>query len=60
VGASLAVDYTLRNPLVLMNVWILVGAAIAASEVPDAPDVIPAPQTRGVELGGVLVTGGAP
>jgi O-antigen ligase len=31
VGASMAVDYTLRNPLVLTTVWLVVGLAVAAA-----------------------------
>ncbi|MGH3383392.1 MAG: O-antigen ligase family protein [Nocardioidaceae bacterium] len=36
VGACLGVDYTLRNPLVLTMVWMLVGIALAASQLSES------------------------
>jgi hypothetical protein len=52
LGVSMAVDYTLRNPLVLATAWLVVGLAMAAGRlgenaVEGADDVAHLPVTSG-------------
>jgi putative inorganic carbon (hco3(-)) transporter len=52
IGVSMAVDYTLRNPLVLATAWLVVGLAMAAGRlgekaVEGAGDVASLPVTSG-------------
>ena len=50
VGASLTVDYTLRNPLLLVTVWVVVGLAIATARLArcgPTPDLLPTIRSAG-------------